>query len=201
MDILMNRIIQTVLLAIILSGLGFYFLSIIPNGKKIHNELTELQSDYDSLLLAKQETIVRYDTIRDTLVQREYIPDTTFDTIYMEKEYKANWYHETMADTNISIDYSILTFGELKHFGLSYELTNKTTEVNNIVYIDRPVEVEVWYPKRTLTLYNSFSSDLSVLQLGLMYTTKKNISFNTSYLRTSDGQYINIGIGYTFRFK
>lgn len=197
----MDRIIHTVLLAIILSGLGFYLFSIIPNGKRLHNELAELQSDYDSLLLAKQKTIVRYDTIIDTLIQKEFIPDTTFDTIYMEKEYKANWYHKTMADTNISIDYSILTFGELKHFGLSYELTNKTTEVNNIVYIDRPVEVEVWYPKRTLTLYNSFSSDLSVLQFGLMYTTKKNISFNTSYLRTSDSQYINIGIGYTFRFK
>lgn len=197
----MNRIIQTFLLAIILSGLGFYFFSVIPNGKRLHNELTELQSDYDSLLLAKQKTTVRYDTIIDTLIQKEFIPDTTFDTIYLDKEYKANWYHKTMADTNISIDYSILTFGELKHFDLTYELTNKTTEVNNIVYIDRPVEVKVWYPKRTLTLYNSFSSDLSVLQFGLMYTTKKNISFNTSYLRTSDGQFINIGIGYTFRFK
>jgi len=201
MDLLMNRIIQTFLLAIILSGLGFYFFSVMPNGKRLHNELAELQSDYDSLLLAKQKITVRYDTIIDTLIQKEFIPDTTFDTIYLDKEYKANWYHETMADTNISIDYSILTFGELKYFDLTYKLTNKTTEVNNIVYIDRPVEVKVWYPKRTLTLYNSFSSDLSALQFGLMYTTKKNISFNTSYLRTSDGQFINIGIGYTFRFK
>jgi len=70
----MDRIIHTVLLAIILSGLGFYFFSVIPSGKRLHNELAELQSDYDSLLLAKQKTIVRYDTIIDTLIQKEFIP-------------------------------------------------------------------------------------------------------------------------------
>lgn len=171
--------------AIILIWLSFY----IPNR---NTEYALLKADYDSLLVAKQEKITIIDTVfsEKIVLKKEFIPVHTFDTLYKEKMYIANWYHEQHSDTNLMIDFSILTFGEMKHFDFKYEVYKKTEIINNIVY--KHIEM----PQRSVYLNGAVSSDLSVLSFNLSYHTKKNISFNTGLLLHQNNPYWMIGVGW-----
>lgn len=197
---MINKSLIVILLSTTLSMIAWFFFTYKPIIEKTKKELAECILKYDSLLLAKQDTIIRYDTIVDSFQVTQFIPKYTFDTVYLDKTVEANWYIDSLIDTNVKIDYSILTFGVMKHFDLSYKLAKQDTTIYTIQYVDRIKEVPTYYPKRSISIYNAFSSDLRVFQFGMVYTTKNRLSFSISHQFTSHGDYTLFGIGYGVSF-
>lgn len=174
------------LIGIIILMFGWFSIIESPrtnrNVKLLYGKYDSISNAYDSLVLSKQ----KIDTIRDTIYIEKKIeipkPYKTVDTIYLDKPYEANWYFDSIVSEDIVINYNILTFGLLRDFHLEYKLFKTTITKENIVYVDRPVIQEVWYPKRHLYLGASLGTDINYYSFDAIYLTKKQLGFKAGYV-------------------
>ncbi len=191
----MKNITTILFLSIILTLLGFYVFSTLPEINQLRQKNTELADNYDSLYNAKQ----RIDTIRDSIFNVKYIrtpiPVKVYDTIWEEKKYEANWYFDSIADENVEIQWEILSFGSVRHFGINYNVFKTTIIKENVVFKDRIVETPIWYPKRHLYLNGEIGSNLSYYGVDMTYHTRKQLSFKLGYRNwAGEGIYV-AGVG------
>jgi len=214
-----NKILIGLVVLMVLALIANEYLS-TKDKLKLTQQITSLVQDkaalkgkYDSLLFAKQKVTVRYDTIIDTVFipkPRPYKTDTLIapDSVKQER----NYYKGALQDTNILINYKVETLGTLENIELNYKFTNKYTTVESILYIDKPIKVEVWTPKRHLYLYGDagmvfpYTFKTTILDeikpsnelyygLGLMYLTKQNHSFKVGYHTAGRDRIYSIGLG------
>lgn len=182
---------NSIFIGIILSILGFFLLIQSPQQKK---EIEKWKTKYTELLNSKQDTVTKYDTVTSEriVIRNKFIPVKTVDTVYMHNTVSSNWYFEQHKDSLIHADFSIVVFGELRHFDFQYTVFPKTEYITSVVYRDR-IEFQ---PERALYLNGAISSDLSLFNFNLSYHTKKKISFSTGLLLDGESYFWMLGIGY-----
>jgi hypothetical protein len=216
---LWNKILLIAIIAMVLALIANEYFA-TKDKLKLTQRITSLVEDkaalkgkYDSLLYAKQKVTIKYDTIKDTiyiLKPRPYRTDTLIapDSVKQER----NYYKGALQDTNILINYKAETLGTLENIELNYKFTNKYTTVESILYIDKPIKVEVWTPKRHLYLYGDagmvfpYTFKTTALDeikpsnelyygLGLMYLTKQNHALKVGYHMAGKDRIYSIGLG------
>jgi hypothetical protein len=210
----MKDISITAAFLIILTLLGFYLFKEAPKINRLQEQSFAMRQKYDSLLNAKQKITVRYDTIRDTIYIPKLYPYKTTDTIYLDTLYKANYYKGSVGDSSVTINYKALTFGTLENIELSYRYDKKTTTIENILYVDKPFNVEVWTPKRHLYIIASagmhsreipqdpsqllstpYTSQSFTYGFDAVYMTRKQIALKVGYLRIGKEKIYSAGVG------
>lgn len=210
----MKDISITAAFLIILTLLGFYLFKEAPKINRLQEQSFAMTRKYDSLLNAKQKITVRYDTIRDTIYIPKLYPYKTTDTIYLDTLYKANYYKGTVGDTSVTINYKALTFGTLENIELSYRYDKKTTTIENILYVDKPFNVEVWTPKRHLYIIASaglhnreipqdpsqintspYTLHSFTYSFDAVYMTRKQVAFKAGYQRIGEEKIYMGGVG------
>lgn len=170
-----------------------------------------LSKKYDSLLNAKQKVTIKYDTVYDTVYIPKLTPYKTDSLIKPDSaKQERNFYRGVVEDTNVRIEYHAQTLGELENISLAYRLAKKYTTIENILYIDKPVNIPTWYPKRHLYFLGTLSYiefepfthveidyRPSRLTLGLeaIYTNKENLIFKAGYSRNKSTNIYTIGVG------
>lgn len=199
----------TLALAIILTLLGFYLFKELPKQNKLYDSNKKLSDMYDSLYNAKQKVDTFYLTKIDTVYINKLIPFETKDTVYLDTSYKANYYKGTVGDSVVTINYKALTFGTLENLEIAYKYKEKTIVKENILYVDKPINVEVWYPKRHLYVFGdvginkvyipqlSTSTDGNKFYYGvrLSYFGKKNIATSVGYHISGKDKIYSVGVG------
>jgi len=194
----MEKIANVLLLVVILSMLGLYIINEVPQKAALKIENKNLSIKVDSLLAAKQKITIQIDTIRDTIKIKELIPYKTVDSLINDSVKSVNFYSDVVGDTNISIEYKAIIFGTLQSLELNYTYKNKTTTIENILYVDKPFKIEVFKPKRELFLYTDFGySDLHRLYYGveLQYISKKRVGYKAGYHRIGNNSIYSTGVG------
>jgi hypothetical protein len=191
----MDKLLNYILAGIILILLGISLFNEKPDIKKLNKENKTLSLKYDSLLHAKVKETIKYDTIHDTTFIDNPIPFKEFDTIYLRDTITAKIYKGTIKNSILKLSYEALTFGSLEDIKFTYETYNKTITKETILYIDKPFETKVWYPKRHLYLFGSITSDLKHFSFDAVYNTKKQLAFKAGYMRYEKKSYITAGVG------
>jgi hypothetical protein len=209
----MKDISLTLTLVIILTLLGFYLFKEVPKQESLRNNAESFRVKYDSLVRAKQRIDTFYITKRDTVYLTKLKPFITFDTIYLDTLYKANYYNGSVGDSSVTINYKALTFGTLQNLEIAYKYKEQTIVKENILYVDKPINVPFWEPKRHLYVWGDagiyvpyFIADPSQIVantpqntffwgVSTTYLTKQNYAFKAGYHRNGKDKIYSVGIG------
>jgi hypothetical protein len=191
----MDKMLNFILAAIILVLIGVSLFDYKPTIKKQNKKLELLENKYDSLLTAKVRETIKYDTVIKYKFLDRLIPYKVFDTIYLGDTITAKIYKGGINDSTLKLSYEALTFGSLENIKFKYETYNKTVTKETILYIDKPFETKVWYPKRHLYLFGSIASDLRHYSFDAVYMTKKQLAFKAGYMGFEKKSYITAGVG------
>lgn len=200
----------SIAIVIILLLLGFYIFKEIPSKNRMFENNIALKSKYDSLVNAKQKIDTFYITKVDTVYINKLIPIQTKDTVYLDTTYKANYYKGKVGDSIVTINYKALTFGTLENLEIAYKYKEKTIVKENILYVDKPINVEVWYPKRHLYAFVDLGVNkvylpeisTSIVEgnkfyygAELVYLTKQNYAFKVGYHISGKDKVYSFGLG------
>lgn len=186
----MSKILIGFFVGIIVILIGWFQFFEKPKVVSAYNDLRGL---YDSLVVAKTNIDTIYDTIisERIVLKKEFVPVVSYDTVYLDKQYVANWYHETHSDSLVEIDFSILTFGEMKGFDYEYKLFRPTIHKNTITYVDRYVRV----PERRVFVHGQFDSRLSMFGMGVTFVNKRDLMLSVGHFSFDQKTFVVFGAG------
>jgi hypothetical protein len=161
---------------------------------KLNKQYLALSKDYTDLLKAKQQVIIKWDTIHDTIKLIKPVPFYIYDTIIGKDTSKVRMYNQVKEDSLVKIELNAKTLGYLLDASFAYTLKKKTTIINNTVYVDKPVEIIVYKEKTHLVAYGKLGYPMN-FGFGLDLQRPKVIQYGLDYTNINSTHYISGKIG------
>jgi hypothetical protein len=162
--------------------------------RDLNKQYLALSKDYTDLLKAKQQVIIKWDTIHDTIKLIKPVPFYIYDTIIGKDTSKVRMYNQVKEDSLVKIELNAKTLGYLLDASFAYTLKKKTTIINNTVYVDKPVEIIVYKEKTHLVAYGKLGYPMN-FGFGLDLQRPKVIQYGLDYTNINSTHYISGKIG------